>query len=85
MTSHLVWLSTKSTSNSSPSQVVIVIFLAKTEKTFSTVPHPQVVIYTKLEKPTPHAYIYAQQSAAYPPVLEELEEYKNNFIFSQDS
>jgi hypothetical protein len=28
--------------------------------------------------------IYAQWSAAHPPVLEEVEGHKNNFVFSQD-
>jgi hypothetical protein len=39
-----------SNSNNSASQVVIVIFLAKTEKTFSNSSQSQVVIYPKLGK-----------------------------------
>jgi hypothetical protein len=33
------------------------------------------------KKLTPRAHICAQQSAAHPPVLEEVEGYKNSFVF----
>jgi hypothetical protein len=33
------------------------------------------------EKPTPRVHICVQRSAAHPPVLEEVEGYKNNFVF----
>jgi hypothetical protein len=36
------------------------------------------------EKRNPHVHICEQRSAAHPPVLEEVEGYKNNFVFSQD-
>jgi hypothetical protein len=72
---------TKSNSNSSPSQVVIVIFFAKPEKSFSNSSLSHVAIYPKLGKHTPHAHICAQRSMAHPPILEELEGYKNNFGF----
>jgi hypothetical protein len=69
--------------NSSPSQVVIVIFFwKKTEKIFSNSSPSQVVIYPKLGKTdSARVYICAQPSAAHPPVLEEVEGYKNNFVF----
>jgi hypothetical protein len=37
------------------------------------------------EKPTLSAHICAQRSATHPSVLEEVEGYKNKFVFSQDS
>jgi hypothetical protein len=48
---------------------------AKTEKTFSNSSSSQVVIYPKLGKTDSRAW-----SATHPPVLEEEEEYKNNFF-----
>jgi hypothetical protein len=38
-------------------------------------------IYPKMEKWTPRAYICAQPSAAHPSVFEDVEGYKNNFVF----
>jgi hypothetical protein len=59
----------------------LLFFLAKTEKNFSNSSPSQVVIFLKLGNLTPWAHICAQRSATYPPVIEEVEEYKNNFIF----
>jgi hypothetical protein len=36
---------------------------------------------SQVGKPTPRAHICAQQSATHPSGLEEVEEYKNNFVF----
>jgi hypothetical protein len=49
--------------------------LVKTEKTFSNGSPSQVVIYPKLGK------INCARAAAHPPVLEEVEGYKNKFVF----
>jgi hypothetical protein len=48
---------------------------AKTEKAFSNSSPSQVAIYPKLGKTDSRA-----RSATHPPVLEEEEEYKNNFF-----
>jgi hypothetical protein len=62
------------------------LFLAKTEKKSSpTVPHLRLPFITSWEKPTLRMHICAQRSVAHPSVLEEVEGYKNNFVFSQDS
>jgi hypothetical protein len=53
-------------------------FLAKTEKTFSNSSPSQVAIYPKLGKTNSAS----QRSVSHPPVLEEVEGYKNNFFFS---
>jgi hypothetical protein len=53
-------------------------FLAKTEKTFSSSSPSQVAFIPSWEKLTPHA----QRSVSHTPVLEEVEGYKNNFVFS---
>jgi hypothetical protein len=77
--------STKSNSNSSPSQVVIVIFWQKIKKKSSpTVPHLKLP-FIQVGKNQLRAHICAQQYAVHPRVLEEVEGYKNNFVFSQDS
>jgi hypothetical protein len=71
-----------SNSNSSPSQVGIVIFLEKAEKIFFNSSPSHVVIYPKLGKTdSARVYICTQRSVAHPPVLEEVEGYKNNFVF----
>jgi hypothetical protein len=67
------------------SQVAIVIFLAKTEKPSLTVPHLRLLFIPSWEKPTPRVYICVQQSVVHPSVLEKVEGYRNNFVFSQDS
>jgi len=73
--------STQSISKSSPSQIGILIFLAKTEKTFSNSFPSQVAIYAKFgKKEPPPAYICALVSAAHPSVSEEVEGHKNNFV-----
>jgi hypothetical protein len=75
----------KSNSNGFPSQVAIVsFFLQKQKKTSPTVPHLKLSFIPSWEKPTLRAHICAQRSAAHPPVLEEVEGYKNDFVFSQD-
>jgi hypothetical protein len=70
----------KSNSNSSPSQVAI-IFWQKQKKSSPIVPHLRLPFIPMWAKPTSHAHIYAQQSAVHPPILEEVEEYKNNLFF----
>ena len=52
--------STESISKSSPSQVAILIFLAKTEKTFSNSFPSQVAIYAKFGKKSLRPRIYAR-------------------------
>jgi hypothetical protein len=58
----------------------LLFFLAKKEKPCPMVPHLRLSFITSWEKPTPCAAILGASS-----VLEEVEGYKNNFIFSQDS
>jgi hypothetical protein len=57
--------------------------LEKIEKTFSNSFPSQVAIYPKWENLTLRKHICAQRSAAHHSVLEEVERYKNNFVFSQ--
>jgi hypothetical protein len=59
--------------------------LVKQKKSSPTIPHLKLSFIPSWEKPTPGAHICAQRSAPDPPVLEEVEEYKNNFVFSQNS
>jgi hypothetical protein len=55
--------------------------LVKQKKSSPTIPHLKLSFIPSWEKPTPGAHICAQRSAPDPPVLEEVEEYKNNFVF----
>jgi hypothetical protein len=60
-------------------------FFAKRKKPPPAVLHLRLPFIPSWEKPTPGAYICAQLSAAHPSGLEEVDGYKNNFVFSQDS
>jgi hypothetical protein len=61
--------------------LALLFFWKKQKKSSSTVSHLMLSFIPSWEKPTPRAYICAQRSAAHPPVLEEVEGYKNNFAF----
>jgi hypothetical protein len=59
--------------------------LAKNKKKSSpTVPHLKLP-FIQVGKNQLRAHICAEQYAVHPRVLEEVEWYKNNFVFSQDS
>jgi hypothetical protein len=58
-------------------------FFCENRKTFSNISPSQVAIYSKLEKTTPRVHLWAQRSAAHPCELEEVEGYKNNYVFYQ--
>jgi hypothetical protein len=56
-------------------------FWQKQKKPSPTVPHLWLPFIPSCEKSTLHVHICAQRSAAHPPVLEEVEGSKNNFVF----
>jgi hypothetical protein len=59
----------------------LLFFFGKNRKTFSNSSPSQVVIYPKLGK-TDSACAYMRAAIhTHPPVLEEVEGYKNNFVF----
>jgi hypothetical protein len=62
----------------------LLFFLQKQKKPSPTVPHLRLPFIPSWEKRNPHVHICEQRSTAHPPVLEEVEGYKNNFVFSQD-
>jgi hypothetical protein len=59
--------------------------LAKTEKTFSNNSSSHIAIYPKWEKLSWRAYMRATIRDTHPRVLGEVEDYKNNLVFPQDS
>jgi hypothetical protein len=57
------------------------LFFCENRKKFSNSSPSQVAIYSKLGKTTPRVHLWAQRSAAHPCELEEVEGYKNNYVF----
>jgi hypothetical protein len=70
---------------SHPKLLLLFFFWQKQKKPSPTVPHLRLSFIPSWEKRTPRAHICAQRSTAHPPVLEEVEGYKNNFVFSKVS
>jgi hypothetical protein len=63
----------------------LLFFWPKQKKHSPTVSHLRLSFIPSWEKPTPHAHICVQRSTTHPYILEEVEGYKNNFVFSYDS